>query len=183
MNFERNQSPKEVMGVGLESSSITISKVTGDIQLHWSKNKKRLDESYSLKKRWWVPLRWVLPLLNMEEVPIEKLRLLFRASGDFSDILEKFWPGTFPWFFIRKRNRRIKKNKPYVKVDIGGYWQVKKYSDNNENTAYLNFSIISEDLEKMEKIKESRDNDKGGLKGVIYKGQIYEIKMGNKKLL
>lgn len=182
MSFERGNDPKRSMGIGMDAFFVNISKVEGSIYLNWVKGKRRLNEKYILRKRRLIPLKWVLPLLNKEKISIIELKLFFKISLFKGDFIENFGPYFFPWMFIKSRIRRVKKNRPYAKVDLGSYSEMETYSDIQSNSSFLNFTIISEDIEKLKSIYYSGEEEDKELRGVIYKGTTYEIKRGDKKI-
>jgi hypothetical protein len=56
MNFERNKNPKESMGIGLEADSVSVEKITGKIQLNWTKKAYYpKSEKFKIRKRWFIP--------------------------------------------------------------------------------------------------------------------------------
>lgn len=178
MNFERNGKAKESMGIGLTGEALEISSVQGDLSLMWEdKEGRRKHRGYKLKKRWYVPIPRVISLMNMEKVPMWKLRLAFKAHSLEPDFLETFWEFVTPWICIRNRNRKIRRCKKYAEVDLNDM-NIKKYNEYDTNRSYLSFIVISEELEKIQKIKDSEKP----LYKVIYKEKIYDIKPNSKTL-
>ena len=179
MNFERNGKAKESMGIGLSGEALEISDIKGDLSLHWDTPKGNYrSREYKLKKRWFIPLRWVIvSVMNLEKAPIWRLKLLFKAKSGEADFLETFWTFATPWLCILGRNNKIKKKKRYAEVDLHDM-SVKKYNDQNSNRSILTFFLVTEDMEKLQKIKDSGKP----LEKVIYQEKIYNINPNSKTL-
>ena len=171
MNFERNGKAKESMGIGLTPEAVEIQSLFADLSLQRiQKNGGVETREYTLKKRWFIPTERVLPVMNMKKVSAWKLRFLFKAKSLEPDFLESFWTFAAPWICIRNRNRRIKKARAYAEVNLNNM-MITTHNDRGYNRSSLIFSLITEDMEKVQKMKVSNKR----IERVIYKNKIYKI--------
>ena len=179
INFERKGKAKEAMGIGLTGEALEISNIRGDLSLQWSKPTGAYQSrEYKLKKRWFIPLQWVIvPLMNSEKASLWRLKLLFRAKTTENEFFEAPGLFLFPWLCMWIRNRKIKNKKRYAEVDLHDM-SVKKYNDSNSNRSMLTFFLVTEDMEKLKKIKDSGKT----LEKVIYREKIYNINPNAKTL-
>jgi hypothetical protein len=180
MKFERNGNAKETMGIGLSGDAIEISSIVGNLLNGWTKKNGHYEtREYRLKKRWFIPLPFALAITKMEKPPLWKLKLIFKAKTKENDSFETFWQFVTPWICIWGRVRKSRRKRKYAEVDLKEM-RVKEYNNTGAHSSDLSFKIISEDFEKIEKIK---NNERNSIRNVIYKEKIYEINPEVKNLL
>jgi hypothetical protein len=184
MNFERNNNPKESMGIGLESDSVSVEKIEGEIYLKWDQGKLNLiSEKFKIRKRWFIPKKNLLGLLEKEKVSALHLSFLCKAKV-YGRVftMSGIWQYFFPWLFIFSKVRLIKKHQPLAIIHLASKWNIdrQEYTFDSSNVF---FSITSYDLKKI--IAMERKNSEGSffIKGAIHKGKIYPIKHGSKTLI
>lgn len=179
MNFERNGKAKESMGIGLTGEALEIYSVKGELDIQWArKNGGHRSREYKLKKRWFIPLKWIIEsVMTVESVSVWKMRLLFKAKSQENDWMETFWQFVVPWICISRRTKKMQKSQEYAEIDLNNM-RVKTHNDRGDNRSKISFTVVSSDMEKLSKIQEM---DKP-LKRVIYKDKIYEINPESKTI-
>jgi hypothetical protein len=177
MNFKRGQGVKESLDIGIEKDSVSLRRISGKLYLRWAKsNSNYNDLNCVLERRWFIPMKKVLPLLNQDSVSIRDLRRYFyirpSRSLDFTDIFEII----FLWGSAKRAFKKIIKIKSYIEMDMT-YGRYEMIDSDNDSITGFSFKIQSEDTQKIIGI-----DRREGLKGLIYKGKTYPIKMGEKQL-
>ena len=185
MNFERGKNPKEALDIGIEKDSVSVTDIRGKMTIRWIEdgNTRRMDVIF--KKRWYIPMEKAISLLNEEEISLIKMRMYFKGyNGDHTDIelsrnRESFWIWNKATSALRKSK---KSKKPYAIVEMTGssYYDLKGAINEEYTEAYISFVIFSEDINKVQSAMGDRGN---GVKGVVYKGKVYPVKIGRKKLV
>lgn len=201
MNFERSGDAKKTLGIGIEQYSIPITGIKGQLEVP---RFRKDHDIYYIKKRWFIPLTFIIPLLNMERIPILKLVLFFKAKQERGcHPIDIFCRGILPsWIFILIRIKKLKKKNPIIEIPLQPLYNYNIRSRAENLQVFVNFIIISSDIEKARGIHKTignyvesmRDKDTGGfkeepipskttLRGVIYKrSKIYPVKPKSKIL-
>lgn len=166
------------MGIGIEADCVSFVRVDGKLSLDWETRRRAGISEYRLKKRWLIPKKWIIPLLNKDRISVWILSILFRASTQEADLgIENLGNWIKIWRTVRKG--RGGKEIVSVRLSDADYWNYNKEESFIRNKGILVFRIFSDDSEKMEEIK----NRQSKIRGVIYRGKIHEIKMSEKTLI
>jgi hypothetical protein len=184
MNFERGKDPKESIGIGLAAESISITSLSANVSLQWYKSDRRRSMDVKLKKRWFIPMKTALKLLQKEKISSMNLSLCFYArttEGWDMPKMGNFFGSIGVWGRIRRKTRKVLRGKSSAEISFtpSGAWRMKTLGDSSDSYSLVSFAIKTEDVVKAEDLK---NNDKE-IKGVIYKGDIYPIKPGDKELI
>lgn len=176
MNFERGKDPQESIGIGIKKNSIPMENLYLFSRVTYRNAQGFYNGpfNFNFKKRKWVSMKKILPLLNNETLSLNELIKYFRIAEGVSDyiIISKI----LDWILLYKIYIQIKR-KPGARVILSDSWTYKEKSYNEENDITLSF-IIDSDLDKVEDIK-SRGDD---IQGVIWKENVYPILLGDKKI-
>lgn len=183
MKFERNQDPKEAVGIGLSAESISITGLSASVALQWYKSDRRRDMDVKLKKRWFIPMKTALKLLEKEKISSMGLFLLFYARTTKSYDMPKIgnlFGSIGIWGKVRRRIRRVRRGKSSAEITFtdSQNWRMETLGDASRSYSRVKFAIKTDDVEKASKLK----NDDKEIKGIIHRGNIYPIREGNNEL-
>lgn len=182
MEFQRGVDVKESIGIGLEKDSVSVKDIRGRLIIRWRENTTALRLEIVFRKRKYISLSKILPLLNEDQIPLSKLRLYFKAYKGYRMYEELNKDGSFGlWRKARQALKKNQKNTQYAQLELtnSGSYEVIGHESDNERPK-MTFGIQTEDVEKIQK---NVKRDITNIKGLKYNGKIYPVKLGTKEII